>query len=178
MTTRQVPLILSRPPDGRNLSGIRAIIFPRCHVAASSRVSRRSLQRFAVAVSVFSVFYNTAEGVVCVLFGVDSSSRSLVFFGIQSVFEVVSSCLVTWRFLAALKPGDEIVSAERSPGILSLQNRKNRVYGHRLPPHCSRSRCCGHLHRLVGGTRTSQPFRRCSHNCRQHDVHYGSPLDT
>ncbi|KAI6134606.1 hypothetical protein EDD17DRAFT_122331 [Pisolithus thermaeus] len=84
-------------------------------------VSRLNLQRFAVAISIFSVFYNAAEGIVSVLFGVDSSSRSLVFFGIQSVIEVVSSCLVTWRFLAAVRPGDEIVSVEHSSGILRTE---------------------------------------------------------
>ncbi|KAI6021487.1 hypothetical protein BKA83DRAFT_4282581, partial [Pisolithus microcarpus] len=93
----------------------------------SNMVTRRSLQRFAIAISVFSVFYNAAEGVVSVLFGVDSSSRSLVFFGIQSVIEVVSSCLVTWRFLAAVKPGDEIVSGERSLGYLEVDCRTERI---------------------------------------------------
>ncbi|KIJ67848.1 hypothetical protein HYDPIDRAFT_107368 [Hydnomerulius pinastri MD-312] len=70
-------------------------------------VSPRHLQQYAIAISIFSVFYNAAEGIVSVLFGVDSSSRSLVFFGIQSVIEVVSSALVTWRFLSATKPGEE-----------------------------------------------------------------------
>ncbi|KAI6040253.1 hypothetical protein EDC04DRAFT_1526804 [Pisolithus marmoratus] len=84
-------------------------------------VSRRNLQQFAIAISIFSIFYNAAEGVVSVLFGVDSSSHSLVFFGIQSGIEVVSSCLVTWRFLAAVKPGDESVSVEQSTGILKIE---------------------------------------------------------
>jgi predicted Co/Zn/Cd cation transporter (cation efflux family) len=53
------------------------------------------------------VFYNAAEGIVSVVFGVDSSSHSLVFFGIQSVIEVISSALVLWRFLSVAKPGDE-----------------------------------------------------------------------
>ncbi|KAH7888633.1 hypothetical protein F5I97DRAFT_1854244 [Phlebopus sp. FC_14] len=70
-------------------------------------ISLRRLQQFAIAISIFSVFYNVAEGVVAVLFGVDSSSRSLVFFGIQSVIEVASSAVVTWRFLTATKPGDQ-----------------------------------------------------------------------
>ncbi|KIK77327.1 hypothetical protein PAXRUDRAFT_835022 [Paxillus rubicundulus Ve08.2h10] len=70
-------------------------------------MSRYQLQQYAIGISIFSVFYNTAEGVVSVVFGVDSSSHSLVFFGIQSVIEVISSVLVTWRFLCAVKPGDE-----------------------------------------------------------------------
>ncbi|KAF9225950.1 hypothetical protein BS17DRAFT_807443 [Gyrodon lividus] len=69
--------------------------------------SRYRLQQYAIGISIFSVFYNTAEGVVSVVYGVDSSSHSLIFFGIQSVMEVISSVLVTWRFLCAMKPGDE-----------------------------------------------------------------------
>lgn len=98
-----------------------SFVYPHCNFTASNMVSRRNLQRFAITISIVSVFYNTAEGVISVLFGVDSSSRSLVFFGIQSAIEVVSSCLVTWRFLAAIKPGDENASVERSSSILRTE---------------------------------------------------------
>ncbi|KAH7920249.1 hypothetical protein BV22DRAFT_1098443 [Leucogyrophana mollusca] len=69
--------------------------------------SRRRLQQCAIAISISSVFYNAAEGAISVLFGVDSGSRSLVFFGIQSVIEVLSSVIVVWRFWRSGKPGDE-----------------------------------------------------------------------
>lgn len=81
-------------------------------------VSRRALQRFAIAISILSVFYNGAEGIVSVLFGVDSSSRSLIFFGIQSAIEVISSALVTWRFIAAVRSGDEDALDSRAPRII------------------------------------------------------------
>jgi hypothetical protein len=70
-------------------------------------VSRRILQQWAIAISIASLIYNIAEGVVSVVFGAESSSHALIFFGIQSVIEVLSASLVVWRFLNGLKPGEE-----------------------------------------------------------------------
>lgn len=70
-------------------------------------VSRRVLQQCAIAISIASVIYNIAEGVVSVVFGAESSSHALVFFGIQSIIEVLSASLVVWRFFNGLKPGAE-----------------------------------------------------------------------
>lgn len=81
--------------------------------------SRRRLQQYAVAISVFSLFYNTAEGAVSVVFGAESSSRALVFYGLQSAVEVISDLLVTWRFLGVfLKSGDETENLGSSPQII------------------------------------------------------------
>lgn len=66
-----------------------------------------SLQTYAIVISVLSIVYNTAEGVVSIVFGAESSSRSLVFFGVQSAVEVISALIVLWRFLAVVKPGEE-----------------------------------------------------------------------
>ncbi|KAF8137224.1 hypothetical protein EV363DRAFT_1317151 [Boletus edulis] len=55
--------------------------------------SRRRLQQYAIAISIFSIFYNTAEGVVSIVFGAESSSRALVFYGLQSAVEVISAVL-------------------------------------------------------------------------------------
>lgn len=70
-------------------------------------VSRPFLQKSAIAISIASLFYNIAEGVVSVFFGAESSSHSLIFFGIQSVIEVLSASLVVWRFTNGLKAGEE-----------------------------------------------------------------------
>lgn len=70
-------------------------------------VSRRFLQQSAIAISIASLLYNIAEGIVSVVFGAESSSHSLIFFGIQSVIEVLSASLVVWRFLNGLKVGEE-----------------------------------------------------------------------
>lgn len=69
--------------------------------------SYRRLQQYAIAISVISVFYNGAEGAVSIGFGAESSSRSLIFFGIQSAIEVASAAVVIWRFKHLAKPGEE-----------------------------------------------------------------------
>ena len=69
--------------------------------------SYRRLQQFAIAISIASVIYNGAEGGFSIGFGVESGSRSLIFFGIQSGIEVISAILVLWRFRKIAKPGDE-----------------------------------------------------------------------
>jgi predicted Co/Zn/Cd cation transporter (cation efflux family) len=70
-------------------------------------VSRRFLQQSAIAISIASLFYNIAEGVISVVFGAESSSHSLIFFGVQSVIEVLSASLVVWRFMNGLKADEE-----------------------------------------------------------------------
>lgn len=65
------------------------------------------LQQYALAISVVSVLYNSAEGAVSIAFGAEASSRALVFFGIQSAIEVVSALIVLWRFRKVAKPGEE-----------------------------------------------------------------------
>lgn len=69
--------------------------------------SYRRLQQYAIAISVVSVLYNGAEGGISIGFGAESSSRSLVFFGIQSGIEVLSAFMVLWRFKKVAKPGLE-----------------------------------------------------------------------
>ncbi|KIJ47093.1 hypothetical protein M422DRAFT_249407 [Sphaerobolus stellatus SS14] len=70
-------------------------------------VSYRNLQLCAIVISIVSVIYNGAEGAVSIVFGTESSSRSLVFFGIQSGIEVASAGIVLWRFRNVAKPGEE-----------------------------------------------------------------------
>jgi len=70
-------------------------------------VSYRRLQQYALAISVASIIYNGAEGGVSIGLGADAESRSLIFFGIQSGIEVISSILVVWRFRTIAKPGEE-----------------------------------------------------------------------
>ena len=69
--------------------------------------TRQLLQKYAIAISIASVFLNTVEGVVSVVFGAESSSHALVFYGLQSAVEVISDALVTWRFVSFSKSGDE-----------------------------------------------------------------------
>lgn len=69
--------------------------------------SHRRLQQFAIAISIISIIYNGAEGGISIGFGSESSSRSLVFFGVQSAIEVISAIIVVWRFSKVAKPGEE-----------------------------------------------------------------------
>ena len=69
--------------------------------------SYRNLQRYAITISIISIIYNGAEGAVSVALGSKSSSRSLVFFGVQSAIEVVSAGIVVWRFRNVVRPGEE-----------------------------------------------------------------------
>ena len=77
--------------------------------------SYRRLQQYAIAISIASVFYNGAEGGISIGFGAESSSRSLIFFGIQSAIEVASAAVVIWRFKNLARPGEErrAILAER-----------------------------------------------------------------
>lgn len=65
------------------------------------------LQQYALAISVISVLYCTAEGAVSIVLGAEASSRALVFFGIQSAIEVASALIVLWRFRKLAKIGEE-----------------------------------------------------------------------
>jgi hypothetical protein len=69
--------------------------------------SYRRLQQYAIGISILSILYNTAEGAVSVGLGSESSSRSLVFFGVQSAIEVISAAIVLWRFKKVAPPGEE-----------------------------------------------------------------------
>ena len=69
--------------------------------------SLRTLQQFAIAISILSVFYNGAEGLVSIILGKESKSNSLIVFGVQSFVEVLSASLVLWRFAKLARPGEE-----------------------------------------------------------------------
>ena len=69
--------------------------------------SYRRLQQYAIGISIISIIYNGAEGAVSVGLGTESSSRSLIFFGVQSGIEVISACIVVWRFKNIARPGEE-----------------------------------------------------------------------
>ncbi|KAJ7591519.1 hypothetical protein C8J56DRAFT_782678 [Mycena floridula] len=70
----------------------------------------RNLKRCAIWISVLSIVYNGLEGAVSIAFGAESSSRALVFFGIQSGIEVISAIAVLWRFSK---------SSQQDPGLLT-----------------------------------------------------------
>lgn len=87
--------------------------------------SLRTLQQFAIAISILSVFYNGAEGVISIVFGKESKSNSLIFFGIQSFVEVLSASLVLWRFARLAPPGEE--RGHTIPSELLLKERNATI---------------------------------------------------
>lgn len=112
-------LLVAVKSDSKNLSLFPLLLLVIAHPTSSTMPSRRRLQQYAIAISIFSLFYNAAEGVVSIVFGAESSSRALVFYGLQSAVEVVSDLLVTWRFLGVSMSGDEIESIDKtSPKII------------------------------------------------------------
>ena len=88
--------------------------------------SYRRLQQNAILISIISILYNGAEGGVSIGFGADVSSKSLLFFGIQSFVEVLSAILVVYRFRYIAKPGDE-TRTQLSPQNLRLE--KHATFG-------------------------------------------------
>lgn len=70
-------------------------------------LSYRRLQQCAIGISIISILYNSAEGAISIGLGSHSSSRSLVFFGVQSAIEVISAVIVVWRFSKVALPGEE-----------------------------------------------------------------------
>lgn len=59
----------------------------------------RWLSRVAVFLAALSVCYCLAEGLASVAFASSDASISLMIFGVDSLIEVTSSCLVLWRLL-------------------------------------------------------------------------------
>lgn len=84
--------------------------------------SVRTLQQFAIAISILSVFYNGAEGLVSIVFGKESKSNSLIFFGVQSFVEVLSASLVLWRFATLARPGEEKTHAVPKDLLMKERN--------------------------------------------------------
>ena len=76
----------------------------------------RRLQQCALIISFVSIVYNGAEGGVSIGLGSEADSRSLVFFGVQSTIEVISSCFVVWRFwkVASREAGREAQLSENA----------------------------------------------------------------
>lgn len=57
-----------------------------------------NLTRRALALSIFTVAYNLAEGVVSILLGLAARSAALIGFGLDSFVESLSGGIMVWRF--------------------------------------------------------------------------------
>ncbi|CAG8503820.1 3669_t:CDS:1 [Racocetra fulgida] len=85
---------------------------------------RSKLIKIAIFLSIITLLWSLAEGVISVFFGTENESVSLVFFGINSLVEVTSSCVVLWRFLKKESghhkeyPKDNLIAVERKATIV------------------------------------------------------------
>lgn len=69
--------------------------------------SKESLYRWAYALALVTIFYNIAEGVVSVYFGVDDETMALFGFGLDSFVEVISGIGI-WHMIRRIRQnGDE-----------------------------------------------------------------------
>ena len=60
-------------------------------------MSRRSLFRFAIALLILTIAYNTIEGVIAIGAGLKAGSLVLIAFGAASYLEVAAAAAVLWR---------------------------------------------------------------------------------
>lgn len=113
--------------------------------------SYRRLQQCALAISIISILYNGAEAAVSIGLGKESSSRSLILFGVQSGIEVISASIVLWRFKNIAKPGEErgvVIGPKELRFVLDHPRRQwiSYIYNYRIEKMASA--CIGGL--LVG----------------------------
>jgi len=86
-----------------------------CETGKKSEMDKRALwwRNFAIFLGCFTIIYNTAEGAVSIFYGSDDGSLSLLGFGIDSIIEVLSGCLVLWRFIWIGKTNHQSLRKER-----------------------------------------------------------------
>ncbi|CAG8564561.1 5145_t:CDS:1 [Diversispora eburnea] len=70
-------------------------------------VPRSRLIKYAIMISIFTILWNLAEGVISIYFGAEGGSLSLMFFGINTFIEVISASLILWRFKTEIKSDEE-----------------------------------------------------------------------
>lgn len=80
------------------------------------------LQKRALRLAYFTVFYNIIEGVVSILAGSLTGSIALVGFGLDSFMETFSGSVMIWRFRrhAALTPQEEERREKKSLRLVGL----------------------------------------------------------
>jgi len=80
--------------------------------AARERVTREQLLRRGRRLEVFTVLWNSAEGIVSVALGLLAGSIALVGFGVDSFIETSSGLVLLWR-LQTRRDADSAEQAER-----------------------------------------------------------------
>jgi divalent metal cation (Fe/Co/Zn/Cd) transporter len=83
-----------------------------------SPAKRKLLHRRAVRLELFTVGYNTLEGIISVLLGLLAGSVALVGFGLDSAVEVLSGLVILWRFTRKERDAEHAERLERRSVLL------------------------------------------------------------
>ncbi|CAG8697788.1 23736_t:CDS:2 [Cetraspora pellucida] len=87
---------------------------------------RLKLIKIAIFLSILTILWSLAEGVISVFFGTENESVSLIFFGIDSLVEVTSSSVVLWRFL---KKESSVQKENTENNLISVEKNSTIVIG-------------------------------------------------
>ncbi|CAG8684842.1 14925_t:CDS:1 [Cetraspora pellucida] len=87
---------------------------------------RLKLVKIAIFLSIITILWSLAEGVISVFFGKENESVSLIFFGIDSLVEVTSSCVVLWRFL---KKESSVQKGNSVNNLISIERKSTIIIG-------------------------------------------------
>jgi divalent metal cation (Fe/Co/Zn/Cd) transporter len=73
--------------------------------------------RWVIALSIFTIAYNLAEGAVAIYFGINDEAMALFGFGVDSLLEAASALLVIWRFKKEFESSEKEMKRERIANI-------------------------------------------------------------
>ena len=73
--------------------------------------------RWVIALSVFTIIYNLAEGVISAYYGLSDDAMALFGFGVDSLIEAASAVLVIWRFKKEFESSEKEVKRERMANL-------------------------------------------------------------
>jgi divalent metal cation (Fe/Co/Zn/Cd) transporter len=87
-------------------------------IAMTNTEPKKALYRRAIFLELFTLGYNTLEGLISVLLGVLAGSVALVGFGLDSGIEVLSGFVILWRFTRKERDAQHAQQLERRAVLL------------------------------------------------------------
>ena len=106
-------------------------------MAVMGKTSQKQYWQYALWLALFTIFYNLAEGLISIYFGVEDEALTLFGFGIDSFIEVMSGIGILAMVLRIRQNTD----APRSP----IRTNCSTHYRHLLLPARGGSCCDSHL---------------------------------
>ncbi len=95
-------------PESRNRPSMRTIISKMEVTLTEPLNDRRFFYRWASALALITIFYNSIEGCVSVFFGLQDETIALFGFGLDSFVEVVSGIGI-WHMVRRMKQSDPVI---------------------------------------------------------------------